>query len=132
MFTQEGGGRRTHWKEPRRSEAHGRGQRWYSRTVASRAHTTQVEMGLPNREQLGDSPSMYDMAQFCWQTQAAGIQGLKMSQRWLDDCTDSVMLFIALIVLIGIVVILLGLRICTAVCGKEDGEQPDSQSKKDK
>ena len=90
------------------------------------------EMGLPNRAQLGDSPSMYDMAQFCWQTQAVGIQGLSTSKRWMDDCSDSVMLFVAFIVLMGIVAILLGLRICTAVCGKEDDEQPDSQSKKDK
>ena len=90
-------------------------------------------MGLPNRAQLGDSPSMYDMAQFCWQTQGLGIRGLSTSKKWLDDCTDSVMLFIAFIVLMGIVVILLGLRICTALCGKEkEGEQRDSQSKKDK
>jgi hypothetical protein len=82
---------------------------------------------------LGDNASMMDAIRFCWKTQALGINGFNSSTKWMDDCADSLMLFIAFLVLVGIVAILLGLRMCT-MCAKRckaDNEQSEAQSKKD-
>ena len=85
-----------------------------------------------NRAQLGDDPSMYEMMQFCWKTQALGLNGFKTSTKWLNDCSDSLMLLVVFIVLTGIVVIILSLWICTVMCGQDDDRDSETQSKKEK
>ena len=81
--------------------------------------------------ELGDNPSTMESIRFCWKTQRFGFNGYNSSQKWMDDCQSSVMLFIAFLVLVGIVGILLGLRMCTMYAKRRDDERSEARSKKD-
>lgn len=83
---------------------------------------------------LGDNPSMMEAIRFCWKTQALGINGFTSSKKWLEDCTDSLMLFIAFLLIVGTVGILVGLRMCTMCAERREADDRKSkaQSKKDK
>ncbi len=80
---------------------------------------------------LGDNPSTMELIQFCWKTQTLGIKGFNTSKNWMEDCKGSVMLFIAFLVLVGIIGILLGLKMCTMCAKRRDDEMSEAQSKKD-
>jgi hypothetical protein len=79
-------------------------------------------MGLPSREDLGDDPSAADLLQFCWQTKslAVGQDGLSLSKQWEADCSSSLMVFVAALVVAGTTVLLVFLRLCA--CGKGGGD----------
>ena len=88
-----------------------------------------ARMGL--RDQLGDNPATYDMLRFCWKTKHLGINGYQGSKKWSDDCTDSVLIFIACLAVFGTLVILWCMRLCVICCPRKEKQEEEEEEEDD-
>ena len=76
------------------------------------------------RDSVGDG--LTDMLKFCWNTKslAFGKDGMTMSKRWEADCTQSVVVFVAVLLIGGTFAIMWFMKLCTICCGTKAAEEP--------